>query len=91
MCTISINSLLIDNDYPTAGSILYDQIIANYDCEDHFNLDLKDVEMLPSMFLNTSLGKLINEKGKTSLKKIRFINLTKTQADRIKDYVNKIS
>lgn len=91
MCTINISYILKNADYPTAGSKLYDVIIAQYDSEDFFILDLQDVDALPSMFLNTSIGKLISDKGKMALKKIRFINITKSQAERIKDYVAKVS
>ncbi|MBE6229440.1 MAG: DUF4325 domain-containing protein [Bacteroidales bacterium] len=91
MCTINIAYILKDSDYPTAGAKLYDLIIAKYDTEDSITLDLVDVDALPSMFLNTSIGKLISDKGKMALKKIRFSNITKSQAERIKDYVAKVS
>ncbi|MBE6225932.1 MAG: DUF4325 domain-containing protein [Bacteroidales bacterium] len=91
MCTINISYILKDSDYPTAGAKLYDMIIARYDAEDSITLDLMDVDALPSMFLNTSIGKLITDKGILALKKIRFTNITKSQAARIKDYVAKVS
>ena len=91
MCTINISYILKDADYPTAGAKLYDMIIARYDAEDSITLDLMDVDALPSMFLNTSIGKLISDRGKMALKKIRFSNISKSQAERIKDYVAKIS
>lgn len=91
MCTINISYILKDSDYPTAGAKLYDLIIAKYDTEDSITLDLVDVDALPSMFLNTSIGKLITDKGKMALKKIRFTNISKSQAERIKDYVAKVS
>ncbi len=91
MCTINISYILKDADYPTAGAKLYDMIIAKYDTEDSITLDLVDVDALPSMFLNTSIGKLISDRGKMALKKIRFSNISKSQAERIKDYVAKIS
>ena len=91
MCTINISYILKDSDYPTAGAKLYYMIIAKYDTEDSITLDLIDVDALPSMFLNTSIGKLITDKGKMALKKIRFTNITKSQAARIKDYVAKVS
>jgi len=91
MGTINISYILKDSDYPTAGAKLYDMIIARYDAEDSITLDLMDVDALPSMFLNTSIGKLITDKGILALKKIRFTNITKSQAARIKDYVAKVS
>lgn len=90
MCTIGLYNILQDTDYPTAGMKLYDIIISKYDNESQFTLDLTNVEVLPSMFLNTSIGQLIATKGRDSLKKIRFTNITKSQAERIKDYVAKI-
>lgn len=91
MCTIKIHNMLKSADFPTAGEKLYNLIIDKYDKEDSIILDLIDVDVLPSMFLNTSIGKLIANKGIMSLKKIKFVNITKSQAARIKDYVAKIS
>lgn len=90
MCTIGIYNILQGTDFPTAGYKLYDIIISKYDSEPQFTLDLTNVEVLPSIFLNASIGKLISTRGREALKKIRFTNITKSQADRIKDYVAKI-
>ena len=60
------------------------------DTEDKIVLDLEGINLLPSMFLNVSIGKLIREKGKSVLAKISFNNITKTQVKRLQDYVDKI-
>ncbi len=76
--------------YPDAGMLLYDTINPIYDCEDKIVLDMNGVDLLPSMFLNVSIGRLIKERGIQSIKKISFINITEGQIKRIKDYIAKI-
>lgn len=48
------------------------------------------VESLPSIFLNMSLGRIIEDFGEEALKgKLSFKNITKAQAERVKDYLNR--
>ncbi len=48
------------------------------------------VAILPSMFLNMSIGKFIDNYGVDVLKaKISFHKISVSQANRIKDYVQK--
>lgn len=91
MCSISVQSIMQDKSYPEAGNALYDVIVSKLD-EDSIVLDLSGIVSLPSMFLNTSIGKFINVYGVDLLrKKISFANITATQAVRIKEYINKIA
>ncbi len=91
MCSISVQSIMQDKSYPEAGNALYCMIVSRLD-EDSIVLDLSGIVSLPSMFLNTSIGKFINVYGVELLrKKISFANITATQAARIKEYINKIT
>lgn len=90
MCTIRVNNFMKDRAYPDAGQALYDAIVANMD-SDKIILDMTDVPTLPSMFLNTSIGKFIEVYGVDLLKsKIAFSKITATQATRIKEYISRI-
>lgn len=49
-----------------------------------------DVNALPSMFLNTSIGRFIEEHGFDKLKeKVSFSNIGASQAQRIKEYIQR--
>lgn len=79
-----------DKSYPDAGVALYDAIVANMD-SDKIVLDMTDVTTMPSMFLNTSIGKFIEVYGVELLRnKIAFAKITSTQATRIKEYINRL-
>lgn len=90
MCTIKVLPLMDGLQYPDAGAALYNKMIPLIDTEDKIVLDLEGINLLPSMFLNVSIGRLIKEKGKSILAKISFNNITKTQIKRLQDYVDKI-
>lgn len=89
---IGIKDALKGRAFPDAGAYIYDTMMDNIDNSDKFIWDLSGVSELPSMFLNMCLGKLVKERGADFVKsKISFTNITKAQAHRIVDYVNKIS
>lgn len=91
MCTIRLYDVMLGKDFPDAGNSLYDLIIKNKDTSDKIILDLEGVSSLPSMFLNVSIGRYIEEFGLDSLKgKISFARITKFQAQRISDYISRI-
>lgn len=49
---------------------------------------MEGVTSLPSIFLNVSLGKIIDDYDIEILKKhISFSNITRSQAERLKDYL----
>jgi hypothetical protein len=91
MYTINLNQLLTNKSYPDAGSALYNQIRDKLENEDKIILNLKNVDMLPSMFLNMSIGKIIEDFGVDKLKKITFTDITQIQAERIRSYVTRFS
>ena len=77
-------------DFPMAGSSLYDIIRENMNSSDKITIDMEGVSSLPSMFLNVSIGKFIDEFGfETLKKKISFTKITKLQAERLTDYISR--
>lgn len=91
MCKINLGSIMEGKTYPESGAALYEIIEANID-SDKIVIDLDGVISLPSMFLNMSIGQFIKNHGVDLLKmKISFANISLTQAERIKDYIGKIS
>lgn len=91
MCSINIQTLLEGKTFPQAGAELYDILVQNMD-EPKIILDMTGVAILPSMFLNMSIGKFIDNYGVNTLRsKISFHKISVTQAQRIKDYVHKYS
>jgi hypothetical protein len=91
MYTIDLKQILTNHSYPDAGSLLYQQLSDKIENEDKIILNLKNVDMLPSMFLNMSIGKIIEDFGVDKLKKITFAEITQLQAERIRDYVTRFS
>lgn len=92
MCTILLNELMTGKSYPDAGSALYNALIENIQNSDKITIDMQDVPALPSVFLNTSFGRFIKEKGKDALKdRISFSKITASQAERIKEYLASFS
>lgn len=78
-----------DRTYPEAGNELYNIIKSNAGSYDRFILDLQNVELVPSMFLNTSIGRLYTTNGLDYIKqKIAFKNIPVSQMERIRNYVN---
>ncbi len=79
-----------DNDYPTAGEVLYGMIMKDMDSSDKIVLDMDGVSLIPSMFLNTSLGRIIRERGVAFVKsKLGFSNIKSSDANRIREYVGR--
>lgn len=90
MCTIKLNDIMVGKEFPDSGNDLYSFILANKDKCDRIVIDMEGVSSLPSIFLNVSLGRYIEEFGIDNIKKLSFTHITKTQAERISEYVKKI-
>ena len=89
---ISIKDALAGRQFPDAGAVIFDMMNSNNNQEDVYVWDMAEVSDLPSVFLNMCLGRLVKEKGVDFVKnRLRFVNINKSQALRILDYVNKIS
>lgn len=87
---ISVSTIFQGRNYPDAGDVLYSVLNDNLDKQDRIILDFKDVTLVPSMFLNTSLGKIIGERGAGIIRqKIAFSNISASQIARIREYVQR--
>ena len=51
------------------------------------SIDMNGVSSLPSILMNVSLGRIIDETGKGTLKNYVVSQITKLQAIRLKDYI----
>lgn len=88
MYKVILKDLLEGKSYPDAGVALYDMYCAQLGAADKFVVDLADVESLPSIFLNTFIGSIIDKYGKEQLKQnVSFANVTRLQAERLRDYL----
>lgn len=87
---ISVSTIFQGRNYPDAGDALYSVLNDNLDKQDRIILDFKDVTLVPSMFLNTSLGKIIGERGAGIIRqKIAFSNISASQIAHIREYVQR--
>lgn len=87
--SISVSKIMQGKTYPIAGEYLYGILVSHFDQSEKIILDLKDVDLVPSMFLNTSIGRLINERGLESVRKrLAFRNASQGQIQKIKSYVH---
>ena len=92
MNTIRIKPLMKNKSYPEAGSDLYRFIEERIGSQEKIEIDLSGVDALPSMFLNVSIGKLVDAYGFMPIvKKITFTNISSSQIDRIKTYLFSIA
>ena len=91
MCTIVLKDIMNSTILlPDAGNLFYLQIVNGVESSDKVIIDMTDVTALPSVFLNVSIGRLIDEWGMDKLKKsMAFTKITKQQALRLRDYMNK--
>ncbi len=89
MWTINIKEVLdSQNSLPDAGKILYNTIVDAIASDDKVVANMEGVSSLPSVFLNVSIGKIIDEYDMETLKNhIMFSKITRHQADRLKDYL----
>ncbi|MBR8707105.1 STAS-like domain-containing protein [Bacteroides pyogenes] len=91
MYMIKLYDVMSGRDFPDAGRHLHDLMVDNAN-SDKIIINLDGVSLLPSMFLNVSIGRFIDRYGVEYLKrKISFINITKSQAERMKEYIDRYS
>ena len=86
---IIMNDILkSSNDLEHAGNVLYDNIKDAITRKEQVSINMNGVSSLPSILLNVSLGRIIDEKGKETLKNyVVFRQITKQQVLRLKDYM----
>lgn len=86
---IKLKSILEGKSYPDAGDVLFTIIDNSITNSDKVMIDMIDVVSIPTMFMNTSFGEIIDKYGIDLLKKsIGFKNITKVQLERIKKYLS---
>lgn len=87
---ILLADILKDRAFPDSGNILYDLLANAISKKEKVCIDMKDVVTLPTLFLNPSLGKIIENYGLDKLKEcMTFKNITKGHADKIIKYIEK--
>lgn len=93
MCTIIISNILAQNpDLTQAGAVFYDQLISAFTKSERVVVDMTDATSLPSIFLNVSIGRIIDELGIDVLKsKVSFAHINRSQAQRLQDYLAKFA
>ena len=85
---IIMNDILQNtNNLEHAGNVLYDNIKNAITRKEQVSMNMNGVSSLPSILLNVSLGRIIDEKGKGTLKNYVVSQITKLQAIRLKDYI----
>lgn len=90
MCTIHVNDIMRGKDYPTSGNELYNLMQMQFASGEKVVLDMSDVPVLPSMFLNVSIGRIISERNVDFVKaNITFKNIRASDAQRVRDYVQR--
>jgi hypothetical protein len=84
--------MLSNKSFPEAGRDLFDVLKSKIDGENKIVIDLDGVVSLPSMFLNVSIGQFIAEYGVELLRrKVSFAKISATQAQRLREYIDKVS
>lgn len=77
-------------DLSVAGNSFYNSIKQAISNNDKLSVNMDGVTSLPSVFLNISLGRIIDEEGKEKLKQyVGFVRITKQQAIRLSDYLQR--
>ena len=88
MKTVLLKSILAEKTYPDAGEFIFMDIKDSIIAHDKVIIDMSDVLSVPTMFLNTSIGAIIDEFGTQKLKEsIGFKNNSKAEAERIQKYI----
>lgn len=89
MKTIILKDVLSVKSYPDAGDYIFNDIKDCILMNDKVIFDMSEVLSVPTMFLNTSFGAIIDEFGVQKLKSsIGFKNISKTQVERIQKYIS---
>ncbi|MDE5837023.1 MAG: STAS-like domain-containing protein [Paramuribaculum sp.] len=93
MNTIILNQIFdTSKDLTDAGTCLYDRIKAQINSNDKAIIDMAGVTSMSSVFMNVSIGRIIDEYGMDVLKKaISFSNITQQQAKRLTEYLERYS
>lgn len=90
MCTFKVIDYIKKHEFfPEAGAELYKDIVKFIDSKEEIVIDGKDAGGIPTLFLNTSIGRLFEDYGYERFKgRISLINLSKFEADYFQRYIN---
>lgn len=90
MCTFKVIDFInAHRRYPDAGAALYEEIVKVIDSDEKIIIDGKNAEGIPTLFLNTSIGRLFEVYGYERLKgRISFINLSKFETETLRKYIS---
>lgn len=90
MCTIYLKNILAETaDLPQAGNIFYDKVMDAESRSEKVIVNMENVTSLPSIFLNVSIGRIIDDFGIQWVKDhLSFTRITKAQALRLSDYLS---
>lgn len=88
MVTFKIQDFINTNEnLSDAGKALYNAVLPYLEGEDKIILDFSGNMGIPTLFLNTSLGDLMDAYGINKIKKaFKYTNIQTTQAERIQKY-----
>jgi STAS-like domain of unknown function (DUF4325) len=89
MKTIALYQILEQNGYVESGNIVFAEAKDIVLKGEVILIDMSQVESVPTNFLNTFIGALIDLYGIERTKKsLRFSNILKSQVERIRKYFN---
>lgn len=88
MQTITIKQYVTKyNDFSKAGTDIFDVASSAILGGEEVLLDMKGQDSVSTVFLNASIGRLIDQFGVEKVKKnLKFANLLRTQMERIRKY-----
>ena len=91
MCRILLKDIINSTDLLTdAGDAFYRQLSAAISNKEKIVVDMSAVSAMPSVFLNVSIGRIIEKYGLDTLKEyVRFVMITRQQALRLTEYIAK--
>lgn len=91
MYTIVLNDLINATALlPDAGNLFYAKVVEGVEDFGKVVIDMSGITALPSVFLNVSIGRLIDEWGMEKVKNsLTFTMITKQQAMRLREYLAK--
>lgn len=90
MCTISLKNIMNSTELlPEAGTSFYNELVSVLSEHNKVVIDMSEVTSMPSVFLNVSIGRIIDDYGMEALKKLSFTMITKQQASRLMEYIEK--
>ncbi|KAA6303553.1 MAG: hypothetical protein EZS26_000104 [Candidatus Ordinivivax streblomastigis] len=86
---VILKEILEDRSYTEGGTVLFQIAEIAVNTGDTVYVDMQDVTAIPTLFMNTSFGNLMDKYGIDKIKKLfRFNNATRIQINRIQKYFN---